>query len=241
MPPERIAQIAAAFPWLPADYLRILPRIDPASPRKRYGLEWLDGPQAPGSAFGAAVGAQFPSALWIARRDGHAIGYAGMDAGAPRLQEWRGSQRQVVRAFDGIAALVLAPIVESDSDMRPVVPLAIHVPGLAFGPWHDAGWQHTAQCILLPGEEAGVLGALAAALGSRWDLTLTREDNDSWLSIRPVPGGYETCLDRHGSAGRAQRATADAARAALFALAPFNDGSWGGYVARLSVTATAGT
>jgi hypothetical protein len=235
MSPDRIAQIAKAFPWLPADYLRILPRIHPASPRRRYGLEWLDGPQVPGIVFGPAVGAQFPSAVWIARRDGHAIGYAGMDAGAPRLQEWRGSQQQIERTFDDIPALLLAPVVENDCDRRPVVPLAIRVPGLAFGPWHDAGSEQTAQCILLPGEEAGVLEALAAALGSRWDLTLTREDNDSWLSIRPVAGGYETCVARHGSAGAEERVTADQARAGLLALAPFNDGSWGGYVARLSV------
>ncbi len=236
MTPGRIAQIAAANPWLPADYLRILPRVDPGSARKRFGLEWLDGPQAPGTAWGPAIGAQFPTAVWIARRDGHAVGYVDIDSGLPRLQEWRGSQRQVVRAYDGIAALVLAPLIDSDGDRRPVVPQAVVVPGLAFGAWRGAGDGYSAPCILLPGEEAGVLEALVAALGTRWNLTLTREDNDSWLSIRPTRGGCETCLSRHGSAGDWQPATVETARAELLALAPFNDGSWGGYVARLSIT-----
>jgi hypothetical protein len=221
MTPDRIAQIAAAFPWLPADYLRILWRVDPAPANKRFGLKWFDGPQVPGAIGGPSIRPQFPTAMWIARRNGNAVGYVDID-GAPRLQEWRASQRRVVRTYADIAALVLACIIDADQDQRPVVSQAVAVPDLAFASWRNAGDCFTALCILLPGKEAGVIDSLFAALGTRWELSLTREDNDSWLLIRPARGGCEICLTRHGSCGDWQPATIDTARTELLALAPFN-------------------
>jgi hypothetical protein len=240
MTPERIAQIRAEFPWLPADYLRILSRVPAGSATSRYGVQWFDGPESPGDAFGAALAAQFPSALWIARRGGNPVGYAGWDAGHPRLYEWAGSQRKVVHRFDGIAALVLASILTPGYDGRPLAPFALQVPGLALGPWHDAGTQYIAHCILLPDEEAGVIDALHAGAAAGWELCLSRDDNNSWLSIQPLPGGFELRLDRHGCGGQWQHATAEVALAALLALAPFNDGVHPAYHALLSVPVPAG-
>ena len=240
MTPERINTIAAAFPWLPADYLRMLARVQAGSAANRYGAQWFDGPQAPGEAVGASVGTQFPSALWIARRAGNPVGYAGWDAGSPRLYEWAGSQRKVVQQFDSIAALVLASILPAGYDSRPVAPFALQVPGMALGPWHDARTEYAARCILLPDEEAGVIASLQAGLPAGWNLCLSRDDNNSGLSIRPLPGGFEVCLDRHGSGGAWQRVTAEEALAALLALAPFNAGSHPAYHALLTIPVPAG-
>ncbi len=99
----RIGGIAAAFPWLPADYLRHLTRITPGPHAYRYGAQWLDGPQVAEAAFGAQVGRLFPEARLIARRHGNLIGYTGWAAGHPRLMEWGRSQERVVQEFDGIA------------------------------------------------------------------------------------------------------------------------------------------
>ncbi len=239
MTPERIAQIQAEFPWLPPDYLGILSRVQAAPAAPSHGLQWFDGPKAPGQAFGAALAAQFPSALWIARRAGNPVGYAGWDAGPARLYEWAGSQRQVVRQFDGIAALVLAAVLTPGYDSRPVVPLALQVRGMALGPWHDAGTGYVTRGILLADAESGVLASLQAVAPAGWELCLTRADNDSWLSIRPVAGGFELCLDRHGSAGRWQRVTGAEAEAALLTLAPFNDGSHPAYHAVLTLARAA--
>jgi hypothetical protein len=234
--PERIAQIHAEFAWLPGDYLRILSRVQAGPAAMRYGAQWFDGPQVPGAAFGASLGEKFPSALWIARRGGNPVGYAGWDVGQARLYEWAGSQRKVVRRFDGIAALVLASILTPGYDSRPVAPLSLQVRGMALGPWHDARTAYAARGILLPDEEASVIGALQAAAPAGWELCLSRADNDSWLTIRPLPeGGFELCLDHHGSGGEWRPASRTQATAELLALAPFNDGTQPAYHALLTI------
>ena len=235
MTAQRIAQIRAEFSWLPEDYLRLLTRVPAGPGAKRFGVQWLDGPQVPGEAFGASLAAQFPSAVWIARRGGNPVGYAGWHNGPARLYEWAGSQRKVVQQFDGIGALVLASVLTPGYDSRPLAPLSLRVPGMALGPWHDAGTEYTARGIFLPDEEAGVIDALQAAAPAGWELCLVREDNDSWLSIHPLPGGFEVRLDRHGSGGAWQRVTHAQAVAELLALAPFNDGSLPAYHALLTV------
>ncbi len=235
MTPERIAQIRLESPWLPGDYLRILPRVQVGPTAESYGVQWFDGPQAPGAAFGAALAVQFPSALWIARRGGNPIGYAGWDAGLPRLYEWAGSQRRRVHHFDGIAAMVLASILTPGYDSRPLAPCSLQVSGMALGPWHDARTEYVARGILLPDMESGVIDALQSVAPSGWELGLSRDDNDSWLSIRPVPDGFELCLDRHGSAGRGQRVNGAQAATALLTHAPFNDGSKPCYHALLRI------
>ncbi len=76
---------------------------------------------------------------------------------------------------------------------------------------------------------------MQAAAPSGWELCLVREDNDSWLSIRPLPGDFEVCLDRHGSSGQWRHVTHAEAVAELLALAPFNDGSRPAYHALLTI------
>ena len=225
MTPERIARIRAEFAWLPEDYLRLLARVPAGSGAKRFGLQWLDGPQVPGEAFGAALAAQFPSAVWIARRRGNPVGYADWNSGPARLFEWAGSQGKVVQQFDGIGALVLASILTPGHDRRPLAPYSLRVSGMTVGPWHDAGTEYTARAILSPDEEAGVIDALQAAAPAGWALCLARDDNNSWVTIRPLPGGFEICLDHHGSGGESRRVTHAQAIAELLALAPFNGGS----------------
>ncbi|MBL8383617.1 MAG: hypothetical protein JNM90_11100 [Burkholderiales bacterium] len=234
-----IAAVVAAYPWLPQDYLRLLPRVPPAPPRRRYGFDWFDRPQEPCTALGARLADRFPAAILIGRRSGNLVGYAGWQDEAPLLYEWAGSQQRVVRRFATLSALALATAAPEESDLRARVPLQVRVPGLLIAAWRDGGSRLDAPCILLAGEEAGVLDGLAAALPSGWTFTLTCEDGDSWQSLRPALGGFESCHTRHGSVGAWGACDHAAARTRVVALAPCNDGGAPGWTAHLSLPAPA--
>ena len=240
MSPGRIADIAAAFPWLPADYLRHLARITPGPHAYRYGAQWLDGPQVAEEAFGAQVGRLFPEARLIGRRHGNLIGYTGWAAGQPRLMEWGSSQERVIQEFDGIAAITLSTVLPTGYDMRPVVPLQITVAGLALGPWHDAGDKYVARGIVMQGGEAGILEALQRALPGGWSLGLVHADSDSWMSVQFADGAFSLCLDRHGSSGTVRTATAREVHAEILAAVPFNDGVHPGCYFHLTIPARGG-
>ncbi|MBX3586705.1 MAG: hypothetical protein KF796_08665 [Ramlibacter sp.] len=234
MSPERVAEIMAAHPWLPADCQRLLPGVEPGL--TRYGLQWLDGPQDPGELYGAAMAAQFPSARWIGRRDGNAVGYSGIGNGAPQLCEWAGSQQQVVRRFAGTDALILS-LLHPGADMRPTVTHRLEVPGMAFGPWRQAGAAIEAPCIFSPGLVATALPSLLDRFAPGWCLTVTQEDHESWLSVRAAPNGLESKPTRHGTAGEWVAVTREQALAGLRTAAPYNDGSSAACFARLSLLA----
>ena len=236
----RIGEIAAAFPWLPADYLRHLTRITPGPHAYRYGAQWLDGPQVAEAAFGAQVGRLFPEARLIARRHGNLIGYTGWAAGHPRLMEWGRSQERVVQEFDGIAAITLSTILPPGYDMRPVVPLQLTVAGLALGPWHDAGDSYLARGVVMQGGEAGLLEALQRTLPDGWSLGLVHADDDSWLSVRFAGGALSLCLDHHGSSGTARAATVEEVLAEILAAVPFNEGAHPGCYFHLTIPAGSG-
>ncbi|MBX3658832.1 MAG: hypothetical protein KF740_10390 [Ramlibacter sp.] len=231
MSPERVAEIMATHPWLPEDCQRLLPGVEPGL--TRYGLQWLDGPQNPGELYGAAMAAQFPSALWIGRRDGNAVGYSDIAIGSPRLCEWAGSQQRVVRQFSGTDALILA-LLPPAADMRPVVACSLRVPGVAFGPWRRSGDAIEAPCILSPGLAATAVPAVLDRFAPGWCLTLTQEDHESWISVRAAPNGLQWCLLQHGSAGEWAPIERPAALQALLQAAPFNDGSSSACFARLT-------
>lgn len=232
MSPEQVEQIRAAWPWLPADYLRLLGKL-PAGAR-RYGVHWLDGPQIPGEAWGKAVGQAYASVLWIGRRAGNPVGYRRPGVLPPRIEVWGGSQQEVLQVYSGIDALVLSQI-PPDADLRPVVAHALSIPGVSFARWHDVGYGLSALCMFSPGLEALGVDHLLAQLAPGWSLTLTCEDNDSWFGVEKDADGYTTCLSRHGSVGETLRPPVEEIRRQMLALAPFNGGSWGGYFARLTI------
>ncbi|MFN0161220.1 MAG: hypothetical protein ACKVQQ_08320 [Burkholderiales bacterium] len=224
MTPERIREIAAAHPWLPADYLRHLERIAPGPHAYRYGAQWHDGPRSAAEAYGVKVGRQFPEARLIARRHGNLIGYTGWAEGKPRLEEWGGSQERVVETFDNIAALTLSTVLTPGYDGRPILASQYDIEGLALGPWHDAGDEYIARGILLPDGEKTLLETLLRTLPLGWSLGLVHKDSDSWMTVRFSEGRLTLCLDRHGSSGTTREATPAEARAEIFAAAPHNDG-----------------
>jgi hypothetical protein len=219
---EHIEAIRAAHPWLPEDYLRLLPRIEPGE--RRYGLTWLDGPQAPGQVAGPAATDHFPHAWWIGRRSGQAVGYELHADGRPRLCEWGRSQRQVRQRFAGIDALLLAQI-DPLSDQRPVVAHALEIPGLAFAPWRDAGTEYTATCLFSAGREHEVLEHLFAPRADHWELVLTRADGDSWCCLRRRGDALERLIAHHGSVGDWAPTSEAEARREILALARHNDGA----------------
>lgn len=227
---ECIRAHRAAHPWLPEDYVRILARVEPGE--RRYGLTWLDGPQAPGQVGGPVAAGHFPQAWWIGRRNGQAVGYERRPDGTPELCEWGRSQRQVLRRYAGIDALILAQI-DPSSDRRPVVAHTLEVPGLAFSGWRVAGNDYTADCLFSAGREAEALERLLAGQPVDWEIVLTRPDGDSWLCVRRQHGTLERLVAHHGSIGDWQPTTESAARRELGALAPGNDGARG--FARFSV------
>lgn len=218
--------------WIPEDYARLLRKVKPG--QRCYGLEWFDGPQRPADLFAPAVARGFPSALLVGRRHGQFVGYEDVESGRPALCEWGGSQRQVVRRHAGIDALILSQRDEW-SDSRPVVPHEFGIRGMAFGPWHDAGTELTADCILSPGLEEIGLDHLLDRLTAGWTLTLVRGDSDSWLSVRRHAGGLQLLDARHGSIGDWRGASREAAFAELAALAPYNGGALVQYFARLTL------
>ena len=231
MSPDRVQQIVAAHPWLPQDCRRVLLRVEPGL--TRYGVQWLDGPQDPAQLFGPDVGELFPSALWIGRRKGNAIGYS-HTATVPRLCEWARSQKHVIAHYDGMDAMILAAISPA-SDRRDAVHHLLHVPGMAFGPWRQTGNTLDAACILSPGLAPSDLPALLDALPARSVLTLTHEDTDSWLQLRLAAQGLEARDARHGSVDAWQLVDPADAQAQMAALLAFNDGSSTQYFARLTV------
>lgn len=233
MSPDRVQQIVAAHPWLPQDCRRVLQRVQPGL--TRYGVQWLDGPQDPAHMFGETMGALFPSALWIGRRQGNAIGYT-RSGKAPQLTEWARSQQHVIAHYRDMDAMILAAI-SPGADRRAVVTHALQVPGLAIGPWHQGGDTLDAACILSPGLEPAALPALLDALPPQSCLTLTREDSESWMLVRVAEGGLETKDTRHGSVGAWQPAGRTQVLDSMAALSAFNDGSSGQYFARLAVPA----
>lgn len=222
MSPDRIKAIQREFPWLPDDYVRVLPGIDAG--RRRYGLEWFDGPQRPADRGVPSLAQNFPSAFWIGRRNGQCVGYECVAGGHPILREWGGSQQQVSGSFAGIDALILSQRVPW-VDQRPIVEHAFCIPGMAFGPWHDAGTGLVADCILSPGLETAGLNHLLDRLAADWELTLVRSDNDSWLSVRRGEHCLELLDTRHGSVGDWRAASRESAYAELAALVPYNSGS----------------
>lgn len=233
MSPDRVQQIVAAHPWLPQDCRRVLLQVEPGL--TRYGVQWLDGPQSPAQLFGPAVGAMFPSALWIGRRRGNAVGYTVAD-GKPQLCEWARSQQHVIARYDGMDALVLAAVSPA-GDPRAAVPHTLRVPGMAFGPWRQGSDTMDATCIISPGLAPAALPGLLDALPLNSVLTLTREDSDSWALVRVATGGLQTREARHGSVGAWQAASRAQVLDSLAALAAFNDGSSAQYFARLTVPA----
>jgi hypothetical protein len=233
--PARIREIATAFPWAPADSLRHLVRVSPGPNAYRYGAQWFDGPQVASDTFGEPFGALFPDARLIARRYGNVIGSSGWATGTPQLHEWRGSQAQVAASYNDIAALTLSSVLQPGYDARPVLPMQLTIPGVALGPWHDAGSVCTSRGILLPDGEATLLDALRQAAPVGWELGLVHKDDDSWMSIRSAAGTLTTCRVRHGSIGTERVATNDEAHAEILAAAPFNDGAVPGYHFHLSV------
>jgi len=234
MSPDRVQQIVTAHPWLPQDCRRVLLRVEPGL--TRYGVQWLDGPQSPAQLFGPDVGALFPSAWWIGRRKGNAIGYS-HTADVPRLCEWARSQQHLIAQYDGTDAMILAAI-NPAADRRDAVPHVLQVPGMAFGPWRHAGASLDAACILSPGLAPPALPALLDALPAHGVLTLTCEDTDSWLQLRGAADEWQTRQARHGSVGAWQPAQRPDVLAQLGALAAFNDGSSAHYFARLRVPAS---
>ncbi len=231
MSPDRVQQIVAAHPWLPQDCQRVLLRVEPGL--TRYGVQWLDGPQSPAQLFGQAVGAQYPTALWIGRRQGNAVGYT-QAGGKPRLCEWARSQKHLMAQYDGMNALVLAGI-SSVGDHRMAVHHTLHVPGMAFGPWRQGSSTLEALCILAPGLPVGALPALLDALPAYSVLTLTRDDSDSWTQVGVTSQGLQTRETSHGDVGTWQPAQRPRVLAMMATLAEFNDGSSAQYFARLAV------
>jgi hypothetical protein len=222
MDAARLRELANQHPWMPADYLRVLATVDAG--RERYGLTWFDGPQSPASMLGPSFAATFPTALWIGRRHGQVVGYESFDAGEPSLCEWGGSQRQVVRRFNGMDNFILSQR-DPLADARPVVRHRMHLDGVAFGPWHDAGDVLVADCLLSPGLESLAIDSVLARLEAGWELCLVGEDNDSWLTVRLGRGGFELLTSRHGSFGEWRPASRAAAHAELSALAHCNSGA----------------
>ena len=235
MSPDRVQQIVAAHPWLPQDVRRVLLRVEPGL--TRYGVQWLDGPQSPAQLFGPEVGVLFPSAWWIGRRKGNAVGYCDT-AGVPRLCEWARSQKHLIAQYDGMDALILAAI-NPAADRRDAVPHQLQVPGMAFSAWRHAGATLDAACILSPGLAPSDLPALLDALPAQGVLTLTCEDTDSWLQLRAAAGEWQTRQARHGSVDAWQPAHRADVLAQMGALSAFNDGSSAQHFARLSVPAAA--
>jgi hypothetical protein len=230
---ERIHAMLRAFPWIPQDYAGVLRRVEAG--QRRYGLEWFDGPQ-PADAPGSIPAGGFPAAFRIGRRAARVFGYADVGGVRPALCEWAASQLRPVRRFAGIGELILSQRDEA-SDSRPIVVHELVVPGIAFGAWREAGASLSAPCILLPGSEVEGLNNLLDRLGAGWELTLVREDNDSWLAASTAEGRFELRSLRHGSDGSAGRtvSTRESAYSELAALAPFNDGAAAWCFGRLQV------
>lgn len=232
MHPDRVRAHQQSFPWLPADYLRALARIEPG--RVRYGIEWFDGPKRPAELAGAALEEAFPSARWIGRRDGDPVGYEGVDQGQPVLCVWGASEQRCRARYGSIDALALAQL-DPAADGRPIVSCSLQVPCVAFGPWRNAGTGIDAPCILSVGMESMAIRHLMKRMDPLWQLTLTGDDNDSCLSARKRGVGFELEHSRHGSAGDWQPATERETLAKLSAWAPGNDGSAPWAFARLSL------
>lgn len=234
MTPARLAAIRAAFPGLPDDYFVWLARVDTGVARKQYGARWLASPERPAEA-GARE--RFPTALWVARRDGQVIGYADDAPRASRLYEWGASQRQVVKTYAGMADFVLDGVLRWENDGRPPVPCSLRVEGLACGPWRDLGDTWLCRCIIVPGAAAALPDHLFTALGRVWSMTLVGADNDSWLSLTASDGRYTFNLARHGSSGETRAIARSELAEALLAWAPYNDGCHASSHATLSVPA----
>lgn len=235
MSPDRVQQIVDAHPWLPQDCRRVLLQVEPGL--TRYGVQWLDGPQSPAQLFGADVGALFPSALWIGRRKGHAVGYS-HTGGEPRLCEWGRSQKQVIAQYPSMDAMILAAA-STAHDRRAAVPHSLHLPGMALGPWRQGDGTLEATAILSPGLAPAALPALLDALPAHSVLTLSHEDGDSWTLVRAAPPGLHTRESRHGSVSAWQPAQRAQVLAQMAELAAFNDGSSAQCFARLAVPVAA--
>lgn len=219
---ERIEAILGGFPWIPEDYARVLAKV--RAGEKRYGVTWFDGPQRPADIPGQPGSEGSSTAFWIARRDGHLIGYDDSQSHCPALIEWGGSQRRLIRRYAGIDELILAQR-SNPTDLRPVVRNDLAIRGMAFGLWHDAGAELVADCILSPGLEAAGLENLLDQMAAGWELILVRDDNDSWLSVRKCEGGIELQDARHGAIGNWRSATRNSALSELAALASCNGGA----------------
>ena len=228
---------SAACPWIPDDCARLLRKV--RAGQFLYGLEWFDGPQRAADVLEPALARGFPSAFFVGRCHGQFVGYEDVEVGRPALCEWGGSQRHVIRRYSGTDALILSQRPEG-SDSRPVVHYGLHIAGLAFGAWHDAGTALFADCILSPGlEDAGVNNVLDR-LAPGWEFVMVRSDNDSWLSVRRHAGELQLLDARHGSVGDWRAASRAGAFAELVALAPYNDGALVQYFAGMTVPRPAG-
>jgi hypothetical protein len=232
MLPDRLREILRGFRWIPEDYARVLAEIETG--RRRYGVEWFDGPQAPASMAGTRTSNAFTSAFWIGRRDGHFLGYDETGSGRPVLCEWRGWRRRPARRFAGIDQLILSQI-DPAADRRPKVRFDLAIEGMAFDAWRFDGTGLSALCLLSPGRESLGVGNLLDRMAPGWELTLVCEDNDSWLSVRKGGAEFELERSRHGSAGAWRAVTRIAAFGALVALAPSNGGASAWNFGRLRV------
>jgi hypothetical protein len=212
------------FPWLPEDYLRILPRAMQGGPR--YGLEWLAAPTQPSMIGGRLAALSFPSAVWIGRRGGQIIGYENIGSGRPDLCEWGASQQRVKQRFGGIDDLILSHPLRS-TDQRPVVAYDLRIRGAAFGSWHRSGIGLIADFIFSVGQESVAVASLLGQMDERWELTLCYCDVEQWLSVRKIGTGFLLRIGRHGSSGVCRQATREAAFDEILQIAHCNDGSEG--------------
>lgn len=233
---EKIAELRHRFPWMPLDCASALAVIVPG--RRRYGIEWFAEPRRPVDIAGAGVGAAFPTAWWIGRRNGNPVGYETADSAAPSLYEWGGSQRQRLAHFSGIDALAMSQL-NPEADRRALVEVKIEVPGMVFGPWRSGGDLIDAPCMFSVGY--GCLGAerILARIGRGWELLLMEEDRDSALCVRRMPAGFEVSRIGHGHFGSWTHESDEGTLAACAALVPHNDGSDAWSFGKLSIPAAA--
>lgn len=235
MIPQRINEIRTQFPWLPADYLRSLALIEPG--RRRYGVEWFDGPRVSSQSDHPGTRQAFPEAWQVGRRTGNLLGYERSASGAIELCEWGGSQHRRKARYDGIDALALEQI-RSESDARRLVSFTMTVCGMAFGAWRESGENLTAPCMFSPGLESAGLTTLFERFSPGWELLLMRDDGDSALVVQATGDGFTMHLIRHGSFGTPEAVTRQQAYTASQALVPWNDGAHVHSFGRLSVPAT---